>query len=114
MEVKTEGSLGCSNHVLVEFMVSRNVVLMKSRSRTLNFMRAKFQLFKELLCGIPWETVLGDKGMEQSWYLFKHTHLRAQELSILQHKKSSRGGRKLEWLKNDLLIKLRGKMKMYR
>lgn len=63
-EVKAGGCLGCSNCVLVEFMVSRNMVLMKSSARTSNIRRAKFQLFKELLCGIPQETVLEDKGME--------------------------------------------------
>ncbi|KFZ48070.1 hypothetical protein N321_02745, partial [Antrostomus carolinensis] len=80
----------------------------------LNFRRANFQLFKELLDGIPWETVLMDIGTEQSWQVFKDTFLRAQELCIPQHKKSSRGGRKLAWLSKDLLVKLREKKEMYR
>jgi len=37
--------------------------LAKSRGRTLHFHRANFKLFKELLDGIPWETVHRDIGI---------------------------------------------------
>jgi len=50
--------------------------LAKSTVRTLSFRRAKFQLFKELLDEILWETALRGKGMEQCWQLFKDTFLR--------------------------------------
>ena len=63
-EVKIGGSLGCSDHALVEFVIWRNAGLAKSRARTLCFRRANFRLLKELLSGIPWETVL--KGMAQN------------------------------------------------
>lgn len=43
----------------------------KSRNRTLNFRRPNFQLFKELVDGIPWKTAVIDKGAEQDWQLFK-------------------------------------------
>ena len=56
---------------------------------------------------IPWEVVLRDKGTEQRWQLFKDTFLRVQELSNLQDKKSSRGGRKLAWLGKSLLVRVR-------
>ena len=92
-EVKIGGSLGCSDHALVEFVILKNAGLAKSRARTLCFRRANFWLLKELLSGIPWETVLKGMGTEQSWQLFKDTLLRVQRLSIPQQKKSSRGGR---------------------
>ena len=76
-EVKIEGSLSCSDHALVEFVILKNAGLAKSRARTLCFRRAKFQLLKELLRGIPWETVLKGMGTEQRWQLFKDTLLRA-------------------------------------
>ena len=50
-EVKTAGSLGFSDHALVEFMFLKNVGLVKSRGRTMCFRRAKFRLLKELLSG---------------------------------------------------------------
>ncbi|XP_035169883.1 uncharacterized protein LOC118159406, partial [Oxyura jamaicensis] len=57
-EVKTGGCLGFSDHALVEFVILRNMGLAKSRVRTLNLRTANFWLLKELLAGIPWETVL--------------------------------------------------------
>ena len=92
-EVKTGGSLVCSDQALVEFVIVKNAGLAKSRARTLCFRRADFRLRKELLSGIPWETVLKGMGTEQSWQLFKDTLLRVQRLSIPPQKKFSRGGR---------------------
>ena len=89
-EVKIGGSLGCRDHALMEFVILKNGGLAKSRVRTLCFRKAKFWLLKELLDGITWD--LKGIGTEQSWQLFKDTLLRAQWLSIPQHKKSSRGG----------------------
>ena len=79
-----------------------------------NFRRANFLLFKELVNEMPWETVSRDKGMQQSCQLFQDTLLKAQELSIPQHKKSSRGDRKLIWLSMNLLVILRDKKEMHR
>ena len=69
--IKTEGSLGCSDWDLVEVEISRNMGLAKSRIRTLNFGRANFRLFKELLDEISWEAVLREKGAEKSCPLFR-------------------------------------------
>ncbi|KAK4807081.1 hypothetical protein QYF61_018422 [Mycteria americana] len=59
-DIKIGGSLGCSDHALVEFTVLRDMGQVKSIVRTLNFRKAKFQLFKELVNGTPWETALRD------------------------------------------------------
>ena len=113
-EVKIGGSLGCSDHALIEFVIVKNMGLAKSRVRTLKFRRVNFQPYKELLHEIPGEIVPGDIRMKQSCQIFKDTFLRAQELSIPQHKKSRTGGRKLAWLSKDLLVKLREKKEKYR
>ena len=42
--VKIGGSLGCSDHALVEFVILKNAGLGKSRARTLCFRRANFWL----------------------------------------------------------------------
>jgi len=76
-DIKIGGSLGCSDHALVEFVMLKNAGLAKSRAKDLCFRRANFRPLKELLSGIPWETVLKGMGTEQSWQLFKDTHLRA-------------------------------------
>ena len=51
----------------------------------------------------------GSLGVEQSWQFFKGTFLRAQDVSILQYEKLSRGSRELAQLSKDLLIKLKAK-----
>jgi len=65
-EVKIGGSLCCSDHALVDFVIRRNAGLARSRVKTLNFRRANFRLLKELLGGISWETVPKGIGTEQS------------------------------------------------
>ena len=77
----------------MEFVILKKAGLAKSRARALCFRRANLRLLKELLSEIPWETVLKSMGTEQTLQLFKDTLLRAQQLSIPQQKKLSRGGR---------------------
>jgi len=72
-DIKTGGSLGCSDHALVEFTVQRDKDQVKSKVRTLNFRKANFQFIKELANKTPWKTALRDKGLEQSWQFFKDT-----------------------------------------
>jgi len=45
-DIKIGGSLGCSSHALVEFTVLRDKGQVKSKVKTLNYRKAKFQLFK--------------------------------------------------------------------
>jgi len=97
-DVKIGGSLGCSDHALVEFTVLRDMGQAKSKVRTWSFRKENFQLFKELVSRTPWETALRDKGAEQSWQIFKDIFHRTQELSIPKCKKSGKQGKRLEWL----------------
>jgi len=93
-DIKIGGSLRCSDHTLVEFIVLSDKSWAKSRVRTLNFRKANFQLFEELVNGTPWETALRDKGAEQRWQIFKDDFHRAQELSILRCKTSGKEGKR--------------------
>ena len=95
-DVKTGGSLSCNDHALVEFAVLRDVGQAKSKVRTLNFRKAKFWMFKDLVNRTPWETALRDKRAERSWQIFKDTFHRAQELSIPRCKKLGKEG-KISW-----------------
>ena len=113
-DVNVGGSLGCSDHALVEFVISRDVDLEKSGVRTLNFGRANFKLFNGLLAKIPWDAVLKDKDVEESWLLFQDALLKAQEVSIPLNKKVGRRDRKPAWLGKDLLGTLRAKKGVYK
>ena len=77
-----------------EFTVLRDMGQAKSKIRMLNFGKASFQLFKELVNKIPWESVLKGKGTEQSWQIFRKAFLRAQELSIPRCRKSGKKGKR--------------------
>jgi len=96
--VKTRGSLGCSDHELVEFTVLRDIGKAKSIVRTQNFRKANFQLFKELVSRTLWEMVHRDRGEEQSCQIFKDAFHRAQELSVPRCKKSGKEGKRSAWL----------------
>ncbi|KAK4831467.1 hypothetical protein QYF61_017715 [Mycteria americana] len=113
-DIKIGGSLGCSNHALVEFAVLRDVGQAKSKVRTLNFRKANFQLSKELVNRTPWKTALRDKGAEQSRQIFKDAFHKAQELSIPRYKKSGKEGKRQARMSQDLLVKLKGKKEMHR
>ena len=63
-DIKIGGSLGCSDHALLEFVILRKMDLAKCKVRALNLGRVNFRLFKELLDGVPWEAVFRDKGAE--------------------------------------------------
>lgn len=43
-----------------------------NRVRTLNFRRAGFDLFRDLV-RIPWETTLKEKGCKNKWLVFKNS-----------------------------------------
>ena len=74
-DVKVGGSLGCSDHDMVEFRILRGGSRAISRITTLDFGRAKFGLFKDLLGRIPWVRSLEGRGVCESWSLFKlHFH----------------------------------------
>jgi len=62
--------------------------------RALNFRKANFQIFKELVSMTPWETALRDRGVEQSWQIFKDAFHRAQKLSVPRCKKSGKQGKR--------------------
>jgi len=104
--VKTGGNLGCSDHTMVDFIVLRDMEKAKRKVRALNFRKANFQFFKELVSRIPCEIALRDKGAEQSWQIFKYAFHRAQELLIPRCKKPVKEGKRPAWLS---LVRLKGK-----
>jgi len=92
--VKVGGRLGCSDHEMVEFRILRGGSRAISRIKILDFRRANFGLFKELLGGIPWVRALEGRGVQECWSLFKHRFLHAQDQCIPLRKKSRKRGRR--------------------
>jgi len=77
--VKAGGRFGCSDHEIVEFRILHGGSRTISRIKTLDFRRAKFGHFKEILGGIPWVRALEGRGVQDCWSLFKHHFLHAQD-----------------------------------
>ncbi|GAB0208404.1 hypothetical protein GRJ2_003306100 [Grus japonensis] len=74
-DVKVGGSLGCSDHEMVEFRILHGRSRAVSRITTLDFRRANFGLLKDLLGRIPWVRALEGKGAQESWSIFRHHFL---------------------------------------
>jgi len=111
--VKVGGSLGSSDHEMVNFRILHGGSRAISTIKTLDLRRANFGLFKELLAGIPWARALKGRGVQECWSLFKHHFLHVQDQCIPLRKKSRKGGRRPAWISKELLVELRWKRKVY-
>jgi len=100
--VKAGDSLGCSDHEMFEFRILRRGSRAISRIKTLDFRRANFGLFKELLGGIPWVRALEGRKVQENWLLFKHHFFHAEDQYIPLSKKSSKRGRRPAWISKEV------------
>ncbi|XP_048787424.1 uncharacterized protein LOC125686903 [Lagopus muta] len=112
-EVKVRGSLGCSDHEMVEFKILSGRSKAKSRIAILDFRRANFDLFRDLLGAVSWARVLEGKGACESWSAFKQLFFQAQDRCVPVRKKSGKGGRRPVWMSKELVCKLKGKKKAH-
>ena len=92
--VKTGGSLGCSDCEVVEFRILHERNKVRSRIATLDIRRANFNLFKGIFGVISWARALKGKGAQESWLTCKYHFFHAQDWHISKSKKSGKGGRK--------------------
>ena len=68
-DVEVGGCLGQSDLDMVEFSILAGVRRGNSKTTTLNFRRADFELFRRLAGRFPWDSVLVDKGVQEGWLL---------------------------------------------
>ncbi|KAK4826209.1 hypothetical protein QYF61_006153 [Mycteria americana] len=107
--VKLKGSLDCSDHEMVEFKILRAPRRVHSKLTTLDFRRADFGLFRDLLGRAPWDKALEARGAQESWLIFKDHLLQAQERCTPTTRKSSKNARRPAWMNKELLDKLKHK-----
>ncbi|PKU45830.1 rna-directed dna polymerase from mobile element jockey-like [Limosa lapponica baueri] len=112
-DVKVGGNLGCSDHVKIEFRIVGSTRKPISRTDTLDFRRANFNLFKKLLGEIPWDKTLEGRGAHESWLILRHHFLQAQDRCIPKRKKTGKRSRRPVWLSRELLKKLKWKKEAY-
>jgi len=111
-DVKAGDSLVCSDHEMVNFRILCGGSGSISKIKMLDFRRANFGLFQNLLGGIPWVRAFESRGVQESWSQFKHHFLHAQDWCIPLRKKSRKGGRRPTWMSKELLAELRWKRKV--
>ncbi|GAB0202998.1 hypothetical protein GRJ2_002765400 [Grus japonensis] len=113
-DVKLKGSLGCSDHEMVEFRILRAARRVHSKLTTLDFRRADFGLFRDLLGRIPWDKALEGRGAQDSWLILKAHLLQAQERCIPTKRKSSKNTKRPAWMNKELLGKVKHKKEAYK
>ncbi|PKU42769.1 dtw domain-containing protein 2 [Limosa lapponica baueri] len=64
--VKLKGSLGCSEHEMVEFKILRVARRVPSKLNTLDYRRAYFGLFRDLLGRVLQDKALEGRGAQES------------------------------------------------
>ncbi|PKU39519.1 rna-directed dna polymerase from mobile element jockey-like [Limosa lapponica baueri] len=112
-EVKIGGHLGHSDHEMIEFLILGKTRGRVTKTTTLDFRRANFDLFRRLLDKIPWVAALKDIGGQEGWTYSKKEVLKAQEQAVPVCQKTSRRGRRPAWLNRDLLLDLKNKRRVY-
>ncbi|GAB0202682.1 mitochondrial enolase superfamily member 1 [Grus japonensis] len=113
-DVKLKGSLGCSDHEMVEFKILRAARRALSKLTTLDFRRADFGLFRDLLARIPWDKALEGRGAQDSWLIFQGHLLQAQERCIPTKRKSSKTTKRTARMNKELLGKVKQNQEAYR
>ncbi|GAB0188331.1 hypothetical protein GRJ2_001298400 [Grus japonensis] len=109
--VKLTGSLGCSDHEMVDFKILTAVRRTHNKLATLDFRRAAFGLFRDLLGKVPWDKALEGRGAQESWLVFKGHLLQAL---IPTKRKSGKNTTRPAWMNKELLGKLKHKKEAYR
>ena len=88
-DVKVGGHLGNSNLKVLDFSILVEPWRGVSRTATLHFQRADFNLFRTMVERVPWEVVLESVGAQEGWEYFKEVILKVQELSMPKSRKVS-------------------------
>ena len=112
--VKLKGSLGCSDHEMVEFKIVRAARRAHSKLTTLGFRRADFGLFGDLLGRVPWDKALERRGAQEILLMFKDDLHQSQERCIPTKRKSGKNTRRSAWMNKELLDKLKHQKEAYR
>ncbi|PKU42731.1 adaptin ear-binding coat-associated protein 1 [Limosa lapponica baueri] len=81
-EAEVGGRPGHSDHEMIESSILGETRRGVTKTATLDFRRANFDLFRRLLDKIPWEAALKDIGVQEGWTYFKTEVLKAQEQPV--------------------------------
>ena len=80
--VRVGGCLQYNDHKMLDFSILVEPRRGVSRTATLDFWKADFNLFRTMVERVPWEVVLKGMGTQEGWEYFKEVILKVQELII--------------------------------
>ena len=112
-DVKVGGRLRQSDHEMLDFSTLVEPRRGVSRTATLDFRRADFNLYRTMVERVPWEVVLESVGAQEGWEYFKEIVLKVQDPTIPMSRKTSQRARRPGWLNRDLWLELKNKRKVY-
>ena len=113
-KVAVSGTLGESDHVILEFLILTEAKAECSQTRTLDFRKANFNKLRTMISKIPWQVTLTRKGAQEGWEFLKKEILKAQLQTIPTRKKGRGQQKKPMWLHNKLKDDLKTKKDTYR
>ena len=87
------GTLGENNHVLLEFLISRETQTECNYTHMLDFLKANFNKLRTRISKVPWQEILTRKGVQEGWELLIKEIIKAQLQTIPTRKKVG-GGKK--------------------
>ncbi|KFW07543.1 hypothetical protein N327_05512, partial [Fulmarus glacialis] len=80
----------------------------------LDFRRADFGLFRDLLGRVPWGKALEGREAQESQLIFRDHLLQAQEQRISTKRNSGKNARRPAWMNKELLDTLKHRKEAYR
>jgi len=80
----------------------------------LDFRKAGFSLLGDLLGRLSERLLWRVRETQDSWLIFRDNLLKAQNLSIVMFRKSSKRGRRPAWISKELLTELKHKKEVQR
>ena len=98
---------------MVEFKILRVSERVHTKLAALDFRRADFKLFRELLGRVRWDKDLEGREAQESWSIFKNHLLLAQKHCILRKRKAGKNARRPLWINKELLDLLKCKKNIY-
>jgi len=111
--VKLKGSLGCNEHEKVEFIILRVMRRVQIKLATMDFRRADFAFFRDLLGRVSWNKSLEGKRGPRN--LVNQTSAPPSSKRCIPTKRNSgKNARWLAWLNKELLDKIKHRKEAYR
>jgi hypothetical protein len=112
--VEATGTLGGSDHAILEFNILEAQAIEYTQTRVLDFKRANFNKLRETLGRITWMRILKGKTTQEAWEILKSEIIKAQSSTIPTKKKNNSSQKKPAWLHKELSDKLKDKKDKYK